>query len=137
MDRSDAVIEYNVFLAYMSLIHTCDIGLNNFKVSRDILLCKEERTRFDRKKTRNCHRFLANLCVYIFSIIDIIYLDCFLFYHSGNISTQFFLAYLSRRLRGERTAYAGLRCPSVARPLIFSNDFFSEAVRPILSILNI
>ena len=54
-----------------------------------------------------------------------------------------FLAHLSRRLIGELIVYTGIWRPSVrpsvrpssVRPSTFSNDISSEAVRPILSIL--
>ena len=48
-----------------------------------------------------------------------------------------FLAHLSRRLIGELIVYEGIRRPSVRLLLTFSNDIYSEAVRPILFIFHI
>ena len=48
-----------------------------------------------------------------------------------------FLAHLSRRLIGELIVYKGIRRPSVVHLSTFSNDIFSEAVRPILFIFHI
>ena len=53
------------------------------------------------------------------------------------------LAHLSRRLIGELLVYRGIRRPSVRPSVVrrpsstFSNDFSSEAVRPILFIFHI
>ena len=48
-----------------------------------------------------------------------------------------FLAHLSRRLIGELIVYRGIRRPSVRPSSTFSNDFSSEAARPILLIFHI
>ena len=53
-----------------------------------------------------------------------------------------FLAHLSRRLIGELIGYEGIRRPSVRPSSVvrlsrFSNDIFSEAVRPIFFIFHI
>ena len=47
-----------------------------------------------------------------------------------------FLAHLSRSLIGELIVYEGIRRPSF-RLSTFSNDIFSEAVRPILFVFHI
>ena len=53
------------------------------------------------------------------------------------IERSYFLAHLSRRLIGELLVYRGIRRPSVGPSSTFSNDFSSEAVRPILFIFHI
>ena len=55
---------------------------------------------------------------------------------NSNCQADSFLAHLRRRLIGELIVQAGIRRPSV-RPSTFSNDFSSEAVKPILSISHI